>query len=447
MKKLHEFVKNINDNLINEGRPKKSDIDKIKNDPDPAKVVGKDADKNGSHGRWAVEEPYDDDAVEPLDKESMTRNMRRLLMKFKAKQPFFIQGAAGWGKTSIIKDLAKRYKRHIITVYLDKCQAVDLEGIPVPVKDEDGSVSQDIAMPKWAKYMKNNPDKQFLLFFDEMNQAQDDVMNALMPIVLERVVSGYKFDNFMVGAAGNFEEENPGGLSEMSKPLRERFKPIIIWSSGTDEDWREAFKFMHKKWDAKIGKKLIDKIASYQHIFDNPRAVEMKILDFLYEIKQDGDYDMFKIEDYQECIEDLVREDLTASERKQVKELVDVIWEYMKHSEEKAEEAEESRSRSRTSKEMIPNEILTEFKEGMSLGYLYEEGEGKFYGISRENIGKIFTSEEFIENPLNMEMVNRLITKFEADGIKFKFETNAEFMKLDKYVDPITGEEGGKKKK
>jgi MoxR-like ATPase len=441
MKKLHEFVKSINDNAINEGRPKKSDIDKVKNDPDPEKIVGKDADKNGTHGRWAVEEPYDDGAVEELDKTSLTRNMRRLLMKFKAKQPFFIQGAAGWGKTSIIKDMAKRYKRHIITVYLDKCQAVDLEGIPVPVKDEDGSVSQDIAMPKWAKYMKDHKDKQFLLFFDEMNQAQDDVMNALMPIVLERVVAGYKFDNFIVGAAGNFEEENPGGLSEMSKPLRERFKPIIIWSSGTEEDWREAFKFMHKKWDEKIGKKLIDDIYKYVHLFDNPRAVELKILDFLYEIKQDGDYDMFLIDDYKECIDDLMKEDLTASERKQEAELVDIIWEYMKKSEQKAEDEEEeeesgSRSSRRSNKEMISDSLMEDFKNGMKTGSLYEPDDNVRYGISRENIGKLFTNKNFNPEPMNMEMVNRLIKKFEADGIKFKYEKDAEFLK-DKLKDPL----------
>lgn len=441
MKKLHEFVKSINDNVINEGRPKKSDIDKVKNDPDPEKIVGKDADKNGTHGRWAVEEPYDDGAVEELDKTSLTRNMRRLLMKFKAKQPFFIQGAAGWGKTSIIKDMAKRYKRHIITVYLDKCQAVDLEGIPVPVKDEDGSVSQDIAMPKWAKYMKDHKDKQFLLFFDEMNQAQDDVMNALMPIVLERVVAGYKFDNFIVGAAGNFEEENPGGLSEMSKPLRERFKPIIIWSSGTEEDWREAFKFMHKKWDEKIGKKLIDDIYKYVHLFDNPRAVELKILDFLYEIKQDGDYDMFLIDDYKECIDDLMKEDLTASERKQEAELVDIIWEYMQKAEQKAEDEEDeeesgSRSSRRSNKEMISDSLMEDFKNGMKTGSLYEPDDNVRYGISRENIGKLFTNKNFNPEPMNMEMVNRLIKKFEADGIKFKYEKDAEFLK-DKLKDPL----------
>jgi hypothetical protein len=296
-------------------------------------------------------------------------------------------------------------------------------------------------MPKWAKYMKDHKDKQFLLFFDEMNQAQDDVMNALMPIVLERVVAGYKFDNFIVGAAGNFEEENPGGLSEMSKPLRERFKPIIIWSSGTEEDWREAFKFMHKKWDEKIGKKLIDDIYKYVHLFDNPRAVELKILDFLYEIKQDGDYDMFLIDDYKECIDDLMKEDLTASERKQEAELVDIIWEYMKKSEQKAEDEEEedessSRSSRRSNKEMISDSLMEDFKNGMKTGSLYEPDDNVRYGISRENIGKLFTNKNFNPEPMNMEMVNRLIKKFEADGIKFKYEKDAEFLK-DKLKDPL----------
>ena len=41
-----------------------------------------------------------------------------------------------------------------------------------------------------------------------MNQAQPCVMNALMPIVLKNVICNVQFDNFMVGAAGNFEDEN-----------------------------------------------------------------------------------------------------------------------------------------------------------------------------------------------------------------------------------------------
>src|SRR5574344_1793543 len=87
-------------------------------------VVGKTPRQNvrkskNSDLEWAVDEPTDNDAVAPLDKTRLNRNMKRLLSKFKAEEDFFILGRAGWGKTSIIKNLAKRYGRYIITVYLD----------------------------------------------------------------------------------------------------------------------------------------------------------------------------------------------------------------------------------------------------------------------------------------------------------------------------------------
>ena len=197
---------------------------------------------------------------------------------------------------------------------------------------------------------------------------------------------------------------------------------------------------MHKKLDKKIDKKLINDIYKYVHLFDNPRAIEMKVLDFLYEIKQDGDYDMFLIDDYKECIDDLMKDDLTATERKQEDELVDIIWEYMQKSEEKAEDDEDddsgSRSSRRSNKEMISDSLMQDFKNGMANGSLYEPDDNVRYGISRENIGKLFTNKDFNPEPMNMEMVNRLIKKFEADGIKFKYEKDAEFLK-DKLKDPL----------
>ena len=74
-----------------------------------------------------------------------------------------------------------------------------------------------------------------------MNQAQPDVMNALMPIVLEHEIAGRKYgptdkngkvteSNFFVGAAGNFEDENDA-VNELSGPLKSRFKPIIVWKT------------------------------------------------------------------------------------------------------------------------------------------------------------------------------------------------------------------------
>ena len=99
--------------------PRKKTINEA--DVNPERIVGKDVKKNGTGGKFAIDEPTDNDAFEPLSKDQLNKNMKRLLLKFKADEPFFIMGEAGWGKTSIIKSMAKRFGRTIITVYLDKC--------------------------------------------------------------------------------------------------------------------------------------------------------------------------------------------------------------------------------------------------------------------------------------------------------------------------------------
>lgn len=427
MKKLDEFINSINE----AGRPKK-----VKDDtPSPEEIVGKPADKNGSHGKFAIDEPTDNDAFEKLDKETMSKNLKRLVMKFKSEEPFFIQGKAGWGKTSLIVNTAKRYKRSVITVYLDKAQATDLEGIPVAVKDDDGSTYQDFAMPKWAMYMKKHKDKNFLLFFDEMNQAAPDVMNALMPIVLKNVVSGYQFENFMVGAAGNFEEENTAGINELSKPLKSRFSPIIIWESGGDE-WKHSFRYLHKEWDEKLGKEFIDEVEKHANLFDNPRDVELKLLKFVYKLKSkqdDEELALFDVEDYLERIEGITVEDLDRTERDELKRLAEYTFEFLNAKEDEAAKPSRGRSKDKT---MVSDNLKKEIRRAMTTGSIYEPSDKTRYGISRENIAKIFCDPEMSEEPINNEMLERIISKLEADGDKFKFEKDAEFKKAG-FADPL----------
>lgn len=310
MKSLYEYSQ---DNLILEYRPKGSKNKKHKGDntdgvdvsdnwvvddgklvdpkkKDPEKREGRPAKKKS----WGFDEPTDDDLKWSLNKEQFreelksNKNLRILYQRFKAGQPFFILGKAGWGKSSIIKQLAKRAGRCVMTVYLDKAMATDLDGIPVPIKDSNGRVDQEIAMPAWAAVMKDNPDKQFLLFFDEMNQAAPDVQNALMPIVLETTIAGYKFDNFMVGAAGNYSSENDA-VSDLSGPLKSRFKPIIEWETNTDASWKSAFDFLHKKYDNILGKNVVDEFERAAHIFANPREIDMKVFDNYLTLKQETD--------------------------------------------------------------------------------------------------------------------------------------------------------------
>ena len=392
----------------------------------PERIVGKDAKKNGTGGKFAIDEPTDNDAVEPLSKDQLNKNMKRLLMKFKADEPFFIMGEAGWGKTSIIKSMAKRFGRTVITVYLDKCEATDLGGIPVPREDKRGNAYVDSAMPAWAQYMLEHDDKQFLLFFDEMNQADGAVMNALMPIVLETEVCGVKFDNFIVGAAGNFDHENDA-VNELSGPLKSRFKPIIVWETGGDAEWKQAFDFMHKEWDSKLGEdgpEYINLLYENRDLFQNPREVEHKILKWCSKMVDTDDKDLFDVEDYLDRLSGLAKEDLNRTQEDKLKKLAEATYNLVNGLSLSPE-----RKRSK-GKEMMDETLKNTIKKAMRNGFMTngpDSSDKRKYGISKENAPLVFCDPEMTENACNREMFDRYINKLEADGLKFKYETDDEW--------------------
>ena len=401
----------------------------------PERIVGKDVKKNGTGGKFAIDEPTDNDAIEPLSKDQLNKNMKRLLLKFKADEPFFIMGEAGWGKTSIIKSMAKRFHRTVITVYLDKCEATDLGGIPVPREDKRGNAYVDSAMPAWAQYMLEHDDQQFLLFFDEMNQADGAVMNALMPIVLETEVCGVKFDNFIVGAAGNFDHENDA-VNELSGPLKSRFKPIIVWETGGDAEWKQAFDFMHKEWDGKLGEDgpaYIDLLQENRDLFQNPREVEHKILKWCSKMIDTDDKDLFDVEDYLDRLEGLTKEDLNRTQEDKLKKLAEATYNLVNGLPLSPE-----RKRNK-GKEMMDETLKNNIKKAMRNGFMTngpDSSDKRKYGISRENAPLVFCDPEMTENACNREMFDRYINKLEADGIKFKYETDAEWKKAG-LVDPF----------
>lgn len=401
----------------------------------PERIVGKDVKRNGTGGKFAIDEPTDNDAIEPLSKDQLNKNMKRLLMKFKADEPFFIMGEAGWGKTSIIKSMAKRFGRTVITVYLDKCEATDLGGIPVPREDKRGNAYVDSAMPAWAQYMLEHDDQQFLLFFDEMNQADGAVMNALMPIVLETEVCGVKFNNFIVGAAGNFDHENDA-VNELSGPLKSRFKPIIVWETGGDAEWKQAFDFMHKEWDGKLGKDgpaYIDLLQENRDLFQNPREVEHKILKWCSKMIDTDDKDLFDVEDYLDRLKGLTKEDLNRTQEDKRNKLAEATYNLVNGLPLSPE-----RKRSK-GKEMMDETLKNNIKKAMRNGFMTngpDSPDKRKYGISRENAPLVFCDPEMTENACNREMFDRYINKLEADGIKFKYETDAEWKKAG-LVDPF----------
>lgn len=421
-------MKSLNSFMINEGRPKK-----VKDAPEFDEVSGKKAqDTDGSGVRWSLNEPTDDSVAKEakkLDKTTFRRNEKNLYSRLKTKKPFFILGEAGWGKTSMIENFAEAFNLNIITVYLDKAVASDLGGIPVPEKDKDGTGFYDNLMPHWAKIMWQNPDKNFLLFFDEMNQAAPDVMNALMPIVLRHEICNREFKNiWCVGAAGNYERENQA-VSKMSGPLESRFKPIIIWETGTDDAWNSTFNYLHKKLDNKYGKELIDLAEDNKELFENPREIEQKFIEYFAELHSDiDDLDgWFDPEFVQEYLEDLCKKDCS---RSKLTHLGDKIYEWTITPDD--QKTQNSGRRQSKNNQQVSEELLNFIKQMMKDGYIQVEGDSRKFGVSKENIADVVDMEE-----CNMEMLERIIRRFEEEGIKWKHETDEDWKsKPDKFSDP-----------
>ena len=241
-------------------------------------LIGKDEYRNGSHGRFEMyPKKTDDEAVRALPKEEQTANQAYVIRQINHNQDFFIQGKRGWGKSSIIKKAATNRGRSVIVVYLNGADEQDLAGIAIPAKYK-GETTQDVCIPAWAAYIINHPDEDFLLFFDEMNQATPAVLNKIMAMAEKgsRSLCGTRCDNFIVGGAGNFEDENRG-LQDMSyfKPLLARMYGVHTWED-TEEEWKASYShwMSDPNFVQAVGKDLIDTLYSYKDIFGNPRTLE-----------------------------------------------------------------------------------------------------------------------------------------------------------------------------
>lgn len=261
-------------------------------DDDFTDFKGKAADDTPAEdGEFEIDRAIPENRKWLTDKRHWSKNYTNVFGRIQSKSPFFVQGEAGWGKTTVITLMANKCGYHVIVLYTDKMVPEDLAGLRAVVKTDDGEVRQVEAPPVWARYIIKHPNEQFLLFLDELNQASQGVLQALMPIVLESKLCGRRYSNFFCAAAGNMSYE--GELEDLPRPLMARLgsRPVT-WITGTQEAWNEAFDAIYKKWDGKIDKKLIDAFHKHCLKFGSPRDIELHIFRSLANMKErfeDGD--------------------------------------------------------------------------------------------------------------------------------------------------------------
>ena len=449
MHDLKDYVSGNISNVFEEagkrGRPRKNA------DSEYNKIDGKPAESNGSDGAYAVNPPVSQkiEGFKLKDEgKNFTRNKRAIARALKANRPFFIQGRAGWGKTSVILDVAGNLGYEVIVFYLDKCDVADLAGrIYV---DEKGNEKNTV--PVFIQQVAENPDKKYLLFFDEMNQAQPDVMNALMPIIHERTIAGKHYNNLICGAAGNLMDENLGGVSELSKPLAARLKSIK-WESHTEDAWKDAMDHLAKKY--KYPQEFFDFLTKVAiDWFDSPRDVELNILEAAKNLIADDDE--IEVSEWKEDIEDQVIQAELLDGYKSGSKLSVNVYDIDKNLDGKQGQADVERlanmcydlvanggelktsrkTRKTGAGKQVPDNIMELIEDGVKNGYIMiqdENGTNTRYGISEENIIDVFVGDG---SEFNAESIQKAVDHV-TQKYDFKYKTDAEYKKNKNLVDPL----------
>lgn len=130
-----------------------------------------------------------------------------LIACFKAGLVPFVQGSPGTGKSSIVKELAKKYNLELIDLRLSTLEPTDLTGFPQFKNGKASFVPFDFFPLETSEIPEGK--NGWILFLDEFNSASRAVQAAAYKLVLDREVGMHKLHpNCAVFAAGNKMTDN-----------------------------------------------------------------------------------------------------------------------------------------------------------------------------------------------------------------------------------------------
>ncbi len=139
----------------------------------------------------------------------------------------FLWGSPGIGKSSIVKQIAKKRGIGFIDLRLSLLDPTDLKGIPFFDKENRQAV--------WATPSFLPKEGEGILFLDELNSAPPSVQASAYQLILDRAIGEYRLpDGWKIVAAGNNEEDH-GITYRLSAPLANRF--IHLHMELDVDDW------------------------------------------------------------------------------------------------------------------------------------------------------------------------------------------------------------------
>ena len=147
-------------------------------------------------------------------------------LAYRMRQPCFVWGSMGLGKSDCIRQAAKELEVKLIDLRAVLLDAVDLRGIP--------TVSNGLT--SWAIPSFLPRDGQGILLLDEINQAPNMVQAALLQLILDRKLGEYVLPADWVCVAAGNREQDKTGVHKLLLSLANRFAYHLQFEFNLD-DW------------------------------------------------------------------------------------------------------------------------------------------------------------------------------------------------------------------
>ena len=180
---------------------------------------------------------------------------KRILRSLPNSQSVMLVAKHGIGKSSVVRQVAEDAEVGFYDVRLSQCEVGDIKGLPF-LNETDKRT--EFLKPYW---WPRDPKSKGILFFDELNRATKDVLQAVFEICLDRRLDGEKLpDGWRVVAAINASDDYD--VVELDPALLDRW--FYIDFEPTPKEWMA--------WGTKAGihPSIVDFVAQNPEMLDPP---------------------------------------------------------------------------------------------------------------------------------------------------------------------------------
>lgn len=162
-------------------------------------------------------------------------------------------GESGIGKTALTKELCRKNFYHLVNIDANLLKEGEIGGLPTveeynfydkgrSIKGRKTVYAMHTKLLEVEEYLRENPEKEVMLFIDEINRCDHNVQQELMNLILNREINGYYLKEAVhVMAAMNPSnkydafEDTEYEVVDMDEAQENRF--VWVYMESNFKDW------------------------------------------------------------------------------------------------------------------------------------------------------------------------------------------------------------------